>query len=148
MERLNCNELRSLCKGLGLATSGLKWELVERVERHLSNFDSTQPEMRTEEQSNNERHVSIFRRMQRGIIQPFRSNSFRSNPLRGFPLPTRELEFSTNIGSAQNQQHKLRIPWTMCAAVLLGVVGGLHSLAQLIAFFFASPLSMYIPRNW
>lgn len=149
MDSLTVKELRLLNKGLGLSTAGLKSELIERIANHLSNFNSAEIDDSLHENpqdisQNNGHRVTMFSKIKTHFIHPLRNiHQSISNPLR-------EFRFSTTIPSEHHVQHNQNssISWLMYLKILIGVFGGMHSIAQLFLFYFSEPMQIILPRNW
>lgn len=145
MENLTVKELRVLAKGFGLPTSGLKFELTDRINQHLLHFIQTQPSIKNEmptsaatvTQTDGNR-VTLISRFKYRIIDPlyrFTTAISSSNPL---TLAT------TNESTPRISLRDL--PFQL--AIAIGFLGGIHSIIQLLLYYFGDPLTMTIPRNF
>lgn len=151
MENLTVKELIVLAKGFGLPTTGLKCELVGRINEHLMAFCPTIPVEDNVTAPNStpasNTRMTIITRLKRRIIDPLRELIITSSNRR-----VNSDSFSTiQIGDTENAQ----CTWlstinrmTVTLALMLGAFGGLHSISQVLAHYFGDPNIILIPRSW
>lgn len=130
MENLTVKELQSLCKGFGLSKTGHKCELIDRIVEHLSHSNST--EINSEDVScQNQTLTSQINGNQFTIIHKFKQRFI--DPLY---VNMNSINHNSLFGMIKNISYQF--------AMLLGVFGGIHSVMQLIMFYFGHPREMQI----
>lgn len=131
MEKLTVRELKALCTTLQLSTSGLKAELIDRLSTYLNICDQ-QPESTAQPNENYHRRVS-FVHFRRRIRQPIEwLTSWFSN--------------DDDEENAAGQNMFLRIMTGL--SLVLGAIGGLHSLSQMYLYIWGESIEMYLPKKW
>lgn len=137
MDQLTCKELKVLCKGLNLSTSGLKKELIQRVSQHLNLPDcEREPEVPRPPLAENVHRRVVFASFRRRINKPIRwvtSWFFNLND-----------DDDDDNEDDQNFFAGCSIKFVM----LLGILGGLHFISQIYLYFCADEMQIILPRQW
>lgn len=142
MENLTVKELGVLARGFGLPTSGLKIELLNRINQHLLQLFSMRSSIEYEIPSPSAMQTDGNRMT---IISRFK-NKFL-HPLSRFAEAISSTHTSDNANFTIVNESNLWI-WLREVAIMIGFFGGIHSLTQLLQYFFGEPATLTFARNW
>lgn len=135
MENLTVKELQLICKKLGVTYVGLKADIIERLVDHISKFAIVETSIGGGESpqaindSDCTHHVTFITNLKRRIINPIWQRVSLSN-----------VDGSSRLLSLKGALHPM--------VLLIGVFGGLHSLSQILLFYFGAVLQINLPRGW
>lgn len=143
LDKLRGKELQILCRGLDIPHSGKKAELIARIHDHLGDLSACKTHNEESSSSSNGEsstsssfidvhdHVTVIGRIKRRFIDPLHESIFGS---------------INAGGERRNGRLACLKRLTNILCLLVGVVGGAHSISQIYLFYFGRPIEL--PRTW
>lgn len=144
MDNLTVEDLQSICKKLSLSTVGPKADLIERVVNNISKFAEVESKLDGESSQ-----------MPSMIYNPECANrvTFVTHLKRRFIDPILHRVSATVTDDVDNNNQvnswfSILKGAVYHLALAMGAFGGLHSLSQILLFYFGESIQIQLPREW